>query len=64
MSISDHLFHFLWYAVDRDSPGTTLKRINKGVTTMPHYYMFYKPFGCVTARRDDRYPTVMDYFME
>ena len=31
---------------------------------MPHYYMFYKPFGCVTARRDDRYPTVMDYFME
>ena len=31
---------------------------------MPHYYMFYKPFGCVTARRDDRYPTVMDYFKE
>ena len=28
---------------------------------MPHYYMFHKPFGCVTARRDDRYPTVMDY---
>ena len=27
-----------------------------------HYYMFYKPFGCVTARRDDRYPVVMDYF--
>jgi len=26
------------------------------------YYMFYKPFGCVTARRDDRYPTVMDWF--
>lgn len=24
--------------------------------------MFNKPFGCVTARRDDRYPTVMDYF--
>mgnify|MGYP002228675119 CR=1 FL=1 len=31
---------------------------------MPHYYMFHKPFGCVTARRDDRYPTVMDYFEE
>lgn len=31
---------------------------------MPHYYMFHKPFGCVTARRDDRYPTVMDYFKE
>ena len=45
-------------------PGTTLKRTNKGVTTMPHYYMFHKPFGCVTARRDDRYPTVMDYFKE
>ena len=27
-----------------------------------HYYMFHKPFGCVTARRDDRYPVVMDYF--
>lgn len=29
-----------------------------------HYYMFYKPYGCVTARRDMRYPTVMDYFQE
>ena len=29
---------------------------------MYHYYMFHKPFGCVTARRDDLYPTVMDYF--
>jgi len=28
------------------------------------YYMFYKPIGCVTARTDDRYPTVMDYFKE
>ena len=27
---------------------------------MYHYYMFNKPFGCVTARRDDRHPTVMD----
>ena len=24
--------------------------------------MFHKPFGCVTARRDDRFPVVMDYF--
>ena len=31
---------------------------------MFHYYLFHKPFGCVTARRDDRYPTVMDYFLE
>ena len=31
---------------------------------MYHYYMFHKPFGCVTARRDDHYPTVMDYFSE
>ena len=31
---------------------------------MYHYYMFHKPFGCVTTRRDDRYPTVMDYFSE
>ena len=31
---------------------------------MYHYYMFNKPIGCVTARTDDRYPTVMDYFKE
>ena len=31
---------------------------------MAHYYMFHKPFGCVTARRDDRYPTVMDWFRD
>lgn len=29
---------------------------------MYHYYMLNKPFGCVTARRDERYPTVMDFF--
>ena len=29
---------------------------------MFHYYMFYKPYGCVTAKRDERYPVVMDYF--
>ena len=29
-----------------------------------HYYMFYKPFGCVTAHRDDLFPVVMDYFSE
>ena len=29
---------------------------------MYHYYLFHKPFGCVTARRDERYPTVMDWF--
>ena len=29
---------------------------------MYHYYLFHKPFGCVTARRDERYPTVMDGF--
>ncbi len=31
---------------------------------MFHYYMFNKPFGCVTARRDDRHPVVMDWFRE
>lgn len=31
---------------------------------MYHYYMFNKPFGCVTAHRDARFPTVMDYFRE
>lgn len=31
---------------------------------MYHYYMFNKPYGCVCARRDDRYPTVMDYFAD
>lgn len=29
-----------------------------------HYYMFYKPFGCVTAHRDIRFPVVMDYFRD
>ena len=29
---------------------------------MYHYYLVHKPFGCVTARRDERYPTVMDWF--
>ena len=32
--------------------------------TMFHYYMFHKPFGCITARRDDRHPVVMDWFRE
>ncbi len=32
--------------------------------TESHYYLFHKPFGCVTARRDDRYPTVMDWFRQ
>ena len=31
---------------------------------MFHYYMLNKPFGCVSARRDERYPTVMDHFRE
>lgn len=31
---------------------------------MYHYYMFNKPFGCVTARRDERYPVVMDWFRD
>lgn len=29
-----------------------------------HYYMFNKPFGCVTAHRDERFPVVMDYFKQ
>lgn len=31
---------------------------------MYHYYMFNKPFGCVCARKDDKHPTVIDYFKE
>jgi 16S rRNA pseudouridine516 synthase len=31
---------------------------------MFHYYMFNKPFGCITARRDDRHSVVMDWFRE
>ncbi|MDF2596325.1 MAG: pseudouridine synthase family protein, partial [Clostridia bacterium] len=26
------------------------------------YYMFHKPAGCVTARKDPLHPTVLDYF--
>lgn len=29
---------------------------------MAEYYMFNKPGGCITARRDERHKTVMDYF--
>jgi len=31
---------------------------------MAEYYMFHKPKGCITARRDPRNKTVMDYFPE
>ena len=31
---------------------------------MLKYYMFHKPGGCITARRDPRHKTVMDYFPE
>ena len=31
---------------------------------MFEYYMFHKPRGCITARRDERHKTVMDYFPE
>ncbi len=31
---------------------------------MPQYYIFNKPRGCITARRDPRHRTVMDYFPE
>lgn len=31
---------------------------------MSEYYMFHKPRGCITARRDERHATVMDYFPE
>ena len=26
------------------------------------YFLFYKPTGCVTAKKDNLYTTVMDYF--
>lgn len=28
------------------------------------YYMFHKPAGCITARKDERHRTVLDYFEE
>ena len=31
---------------------------------MSEYYMLNKPGGCITARRDPRHKTVMDYFPE
>lgn len=31
---------------------------------MADYFMFNKPGGCVSARRDERHKTVMDYFPE
>ncbi len=31
---------------------------------MSEYYMLNKPLGCITARKDERHRTVMDYFPE
>ena len=31
---------------------------------MMEYFLFNKPSGCITARRDERHKTVMDYFPE
>ena len=31
---------------------------------MYDYIMFHKPRGCITARRDERHKTVMDYLPE
>lgn len=31
---------------------------------MYKYYMFNKPCGCITARRDERHKTVMEYFKD
>ena len=28
------------------------------------YYMFYKPRGCITARKDQKHKTILDYFTE
>lgn len=28
------------------------------------YYMFYKPKGCITARKDEKHKTVMEYFSD
>ncbi len=28
------------------------------------YYMFHKPLGCITAKKDESLKTVMDYFAE
>ncbi len=47
----------------QDKFNISTKRQNSCIPAY-HYYMFNKPFGCVTARRDDRFPTVMDYFKE
>ena len=30
--------------------------------TGKRYYMFHKPAGCITARKDERHKTVLDYF--
>lgn len=30
----------------------------------PVYYMFHKPAGCITARKDEKHNTVMEYFKE
>ncbi len=38
--------------------------VKESIMNSQVYYMFNKPKGCVTARKDDTHKTVMDYFPE
>ncbi|AGX43184.1 pseudouridine synthase [Clostridium saccharobutylicum] len=50
-------------AIEIDENSDVIEYLNKVVTYIGKvYYMFNKPAGCVTARRDDVNKTVFDYF--
>lgn len=51
------------YIIDEDNDVVTYQQtvIPKNE---PVYYMFHKPYGCITARKDNDHATVMDYFTE
>jgi 16S rRNA pseudouridine516 synthase len=50
-------------ALEIDENADVVKYLGRAVIhTGKVYYMFHKPAGCVTARKDPMHPTVLDYF--
>lgn len=50
-------------ALEVDENKDVIRYLEKEVTyTGKRYYMFHKPEGCITARKDADHKTVMDYF--
>lgn len=61
ISVNDEVI--LEPAAEINENSDTINYLGKNVIhTGKRYYMFYKPSGCVTARKDIKEKTVLDYF--